>query len=227
MSELLLSSDVLFTLGLTLRTSAIAVVLHLTLGSAIAFYLARPGCRMRWLADTLVTLPLIFPPIATGFLLLLLLGRFSPIGHQLSEMLGLHLVFSETGIVLAAFVAGLPLMVKPLQSALSSQRLAELKAASATLGVGPGMTLIRITLPLVKGPLLVGTMLALGRSLGEVGITLMLGGNITGRTNTLSLEIYNAVFNSDYQRAMLLCAVLAVISLTLFTGVRRFGGATL
>lgn len=89
------------------------------------------------------------------------------------------------------------------------------------------MTLIRITLPLVKGPLLVGTMLALGRSLGEVGITLMLGGNITGRTNTLSLEIYNAVFNSDYQRAMLLCAVLAVISLTLFTGVRRFGGATL
>lgn len=227
MRELLLSPDVIFTLGLTLRTCALALLLHLTLGSVIALYLSRPSGRLRWLADTLVTLPLIFPPIATGFLLLLLLGQFSPVGRQLAETFGMRLVFSETAIVLAAFVAGLPLMVKPLQTALSSQRLAELKAASATLGASPAMTLLRITLPLVKGPLLVGAMLALGRSLGEVGITLMLGGNIVGRTNTLSLEIYNSVFSGDYERAMLLCAVLAAISLTLFSGVRRFGGAAL
>lgn len=178
-------------------------------------------CKGAWVAllDFLVTLPLVFPPIATGFLLLLLLGRRSPIGVWLKNGLNLEVIFNFPGIVLAACIAGLPLICKQVQAAVrkDSNRLIE---KAQVLGKGPFTIFFRVTLPSLRKSIAIGLSLAFARVLGEVGITLMLGGNIVGRTNTISLEVYNAVFTGEYDRALVLVALLGSISLVLLLGSR-------
>ena len=164
-----------------------------------------------------MTLPLVFPPIATGFVLLMLMGRDGPLGG----LTGGGLVFSFAGVVLAAFVAGLPLMVKPVQAALSGD-LAKLAEASAVLGKTETQTFFLVLLPNIKRSVAAGTLLSAGRSLGEVGITLMLGGNVIGKTNTLSLEIYNAVFNGEFDRALVLSLLIGTASAVLFIAMKRW-----
>ena len=169
--------------------------------------------------DFVVTLPLVFPPIATGFLLLMLLGRRSFLGGLLSRVAGVEIIFSFWGVALASCVAGLPLVVKPVQAALRREtgRLVE---TSYMLGKSPWTTFLRVVLPNIRKSVMVGLFLGMARSLGEVGVTLMLGGNIVGKTNTVSLEIYNSVFTGEYERAFALVIVLGVVSLGLVTATR-------
>ena len=171
---------------------------------------------MRSVTDFLVTLPLVFPPIATGFILLMLLGRAGPVGR----FLPVDVIFSLPGVILASFVAGLPLMVKPVEAALRGdvKRLAEI---SHVLGKNRWQTFWLVLLPNIRRNVAAGWFLALGRSLGEVGITLMLGGNIIGKTNTLSLEIYNAVFSGEFERALVLSAIIGVFSLSIFIALKK------
>ncbi|WP_461208533.1 molybdate ABC transporter permease subunit [Desulfocurvus sp. DL9XJH121] len=201
---------------LTAKVLAASGALHLLSGLVLGYYLNGPKTLLRGFVDFLVTLPLVFPPIATGFALLLLLGRNGPLGG----MLGLDMVFSFSGVVLAAYVAGLPLMVKPLQAALAGNA-AHLAEAAYVLGKSPLQTYVLVLLPTVRRNLAAGWFLALGRSLGEVGITLMLGGDILGKTNTLSLEIYNAVFSGELDRALVLSGIIAVVSLGIYLALRR------
>lgn len=207
-------------LWLTARVAAGTLLLHLVAGLALGYALARRGWRGRGLLDIAVTLPLIFPPMATGFLLLMLLGRRSPVGGALHAWFDLDIVFSVWGLLLAAFVAGLPLVVKPVQAGFEgvAGRLAE---AARTLGKNELEIFFRILLPNIRPAIVAGLVLGLGRALGEVGITLMLGGNIAGRTVTASLEIYNAVLSGEFERAGALSLILGSVSVGLFLILRQ------
>lgn len=214
--------DVLQALRLTAEVALATAALQLVVGLALGYALSRPCWPGRRLVDTLVTLPLVFPPVATGFLLLMLLGRRGPLGAWLGEHWAVEVVFSFSGVLVAALVAGLPLVVKPVQSALESVS-ARLGEAARVLGKGELEIFLRVLLPNIRGALVAGLVLGLGRSLGEVGITLMLGGNVAGRTATVSLEIFNAVSGGEFERAAVLSLLLGLVSLGLFAVLRRLG----
>jgi molybdate transport system permease protein len=222
---LLTDENTLGPLLLSLRVALVSLPLFTVCGLLLGYLLARRRNRFTAVLDFFISLPLVFPPIATGFLLLLALGRRSPIGQALQAALGLELIFSFWGVALASFIAGLPLAVKPVQAAIRNDTLRLIDAAYV-LGKSPLVTFYRVVLPNIKGGLLTGVFLAFARSLGEVGVTLMLGGNIVGKTNTVSLEIYNAVFTGEYERALLLTAILGCVSLGMLWAVRRYGGLT-
>ena len=208
------------TLWLTFKVAFATLLLHFFAGLGLGYALSRRAWRGRDLLDIFVTLPLVFPPMATGFLLLMLLGRRGPIGAPLAAWFGIEIVFSFWGLLLAAFIAGLPLVVKPIQAGFEgvAKRLAE---AARTLGKTELEIFVFVLLPNIRNALAAGLVLGLGRALGEVGITLMLGGNITGRTVTASLDIYNAVVSGDFERAGMLSIVLGVITVALFWLLRR------
>lgn len=182
---------------------------------ALEFGLRRPA----WL-DILVTLPIAFPPVVIGFGLLWLLGRQGLLGPWLAR-LGVDFVFSFAGLWLAAFIAGLPLAVKNLQTALQAQGR-DLHETALDLGCRPLAAYWRVHLPIARAALASGVLLALARCMGEVGISLMLGGNILGRTETLSLAIFNAVSGGDYRQAAMLSLCLGAFCLLLFGLVRCF-----
>jgi molybdate transport system permease protein len=223
LTALLADAATRHTLWLTAKVAIAAVALHAGFGLGLGYLLAQPNWRGRNVLDIAVTLPLVFPPMATGFLLLMLLmllGRRGPLGGPLQQWFGIELVFSFWGLLLAAFVSGLPLVVKPIQAAFENlpKRLAE---AARTLGKTELEIFLFVLLPNIRSAVAAGLVLALGRALGEVGITLMLGGNIAGRTVTASLEIYNAVLNGDFERAGLLSAILGGVTVVLFSILRR------
>ena len=199
---------------LSVKTISVSALLYLILGVPIAYLLSKEKLRLKWLLDTVVTMPLIFPPIAVGFFLLLLLGRDGYLGGFLYQF-DISLIFSFWGLVIASFVAGLPLMVKPLQSAIESFPK-DIKEASYISGKSGVRTFLFIVLPTIKNSLFVALLIATARALGEVGITLMLGGNIIGKTDTVSLAIYNAVFDGEYDLAMALSGILVGVSLLFF-----------
>ncbi len=206
---------------LSLQVAGVVLVLFLVTGIALGYALSQPF-PLRGLLDALVSLPLVFPPIAIGFFLLMLCGRHGAIGGPLHEWLGWDLVFSFPALVLAAFIAGLPLVVKPIQSAIEGQAR-ELIEVSCTLGKGRWETLFLVVIPVIRRHIAAGLTLGVGRSFGEVGITLMLGGNILGSTETLSLAIYNRVLDGDFDCATRLSVLLGVLSLSLFMLLRRLG----
>lgn len=208
------------SLLVSLQVAVATLACHLAAGLVLGWALAQPRWRGREALEILVTLPLIFPPMATGFLLLMLLGKRGPLGGPLYEWFGIEIVFSFSGLLIAAIVAGLPLVVKPVQAGFEgvAARFAE---AARTLGKTELEIVLQVLLPNIRGALAAGLVLGLGRALGEVGITLMLGGNIQGRTVTASLDIYNAVLSGEFQRAAILSAILGGITIVLFVLLRR------
>ncbi|VUZ25658.1 Sulfate transport system permease protein CysW [uncultured Comamonas sp.] len=209
-------------LSLTFGVVAWSMGLQLVLGTALGWLLARRRFPGHGLLDALVTLPLVFPPIVLGYFLLMLLGRQGWVTQWLPPLLQPEIVFTRTGLVVAAFVAGLPLMVKPAQAAFAGipQRLRE---AAALLGHRPWSVFWHIDVPLARRGVAAGLVLAGGRALGEVGLSLMLGGNIAGRTETLSLAIYNHVMDGNLACANTLSLLLAGIAVLAFFVLRRWG----
>ena len=211
--------DVSFSVLLTLRVCVACLALH----ALTAIPLARMGMSkqpyLRRVVNFAITLPLVFPPMALGFLLLMFFGRNGWGGVALQQALGLSFVFSQGGIILAAWLAGLPLVIKPVQTALGNPELLRFEQAARVCGASPRSCFFLVTLPLIRHGLGAGLLLGITRAMGEVGISLMLGGNIAGRTNTLSLEVFNAVSTGEFRRAAMLCAILAIISLLLYLGI--------
>jgi molybdate transport system permease protein len=205
---------------LSAKIALVTFVLQLLLGTGLGWALSKPGWPGRGLVDILVTLPLVLPPLALGFFLLLLFGRRSVFGGWLEATFGVSLVFSVEGVLLSSVIVGLPLVVKPIEAAIGSVSRS-LGEASRTLGRNEWDTFRLVILPNIRGSIIAGMVLATARSLGEVGITLMLGGNIMGKTNTMSLEIYNAVFNGEYSRAVALSALLGLGSIAVLLVLRR------
>ena len=193
---------------------SVSFVAFVLVGVPLAYLLSIKKLKLRWLLDSLVTLPLIFPPIAVGFFLLLILGKNSFIGGLFAR-LDISFIFTFYGLVIAGFISGLPLMVKPLQSAIEAFPKS-IKEASYLSGKGSFFTLIFVILPVIKKSLLACLIIASARAMGEVGITLMLGGNIIGKTDTISLAIYNAVFDGEHDLALVLSGVLVLLSLIFF-----------
>ncbi|WP_321400616.1 ABC transporter permease subunit [Maridesulfovibrio sp.] len=220
-AAILSDSSTLTPLALSAKVMAVAGVLQLTAGVPLAFWLSRSKGMFHNFVDTAVTLPLVFPPVATGFVLLFLLGRRGPA----ADLFGDSIIFCFPGLVVAAFIAGLPLLVKPVQAALKSAEAAKLHEVAAVLGKSETTIFLKVLLPCARRAIIAGTLLALARSIGEVGMTLMLGGNVIGRTNTLSLEIYNAVFNGEFERAAVLSSIIGIASITMFTALKKFSDA--
>ncbi|WP_103599874.1 molybdate ABC transporter permease subunit [Campylobacter concisus] len=185
--------------------------LLIVFGLALAYYLAFGKAKFKAILEMIVTFPLIFPPIATGFLLLYLLGKNGIVGKALN----LEIIFSFKALVLAAFIASLPLFVKPVASALGSLSKS-LSEAAYSLGKDKFQTAIFVLFPCVAKSVAAAFILAISRGLGEVGITLILGGNIIGKTDTISLAIYNAVYDGKSDETLILSLVLVVLSFILF-----------
>jgi molybdate transport system permease protein len=201
-------------LFLSFNTVGASFVFFVLIGIPLAFLLAKDNLAHKWLYEALVTLPLIFPPIAIGFLLLLLLGRNGWLGSYFHQI-NVNFIFDFKGLVIAGFISGLPLLVRPLQAAIELFPKA-IREAAYVSGKNSVQTFIYVVLPSIQPTVIAALLVASARALGEVGITLMLGGNIVGKTDTMSLAIYNAVFDGDYNLALILCAFLIVISIGIF-----------
>jgi molybdate transport system permease protein len=179
---------------------------------ALAYALARGRFPGRSVLDAVIHLPLVIPPVATGFALLVLFGREGPLGIAL-DRIGVVLPFHWTGAALAAAVMALPLMVRPIRQAVEAID-PELEEAARSLGAGRLMRLARITLPLAAPGLIAGAILGFARALGEFGATITFAAAIPGETLTLPSDIYQATQQPGADaRALTLCAISAVIAL--------------
>jgi len=179
-------------LALTLRTAALSTLLIVPPALAIAWLLARRRWRGKSLVETLVALPLVMPPVATGLILLQLLGRRGPIGGWLHATLGIDVVFTWRAVVAAMMVMSFPLLVRAARVAFEEVNPRYEQIAS-TLGATNTRVFATITLPLAARGIVSGMLLAFARAIGEFGATILVAGNIPGRTTTLSLAIYNYV----------------------------------
>jgi molybdate transport system permease protein len=198
---------VLFTVGVAVA----ATLLNLAPGIAVAWVLSRQGWRGRAALETLVTLPLVLPPTAVGLALLLLFGRSGPLGRPLYERLGIDVAFTWRGVVLASAVVAFPLLVRSARSAFEEVD-PRLPAVARTLGHGPIRAFFAVELPLAWRGVLAGTVLAFARALGEFGATILVAGNIPGRTQTLALALYQRVQIGRDREALTLAAVSALLA---------------
>jgi len=200
-------------LQLSLWVSGWAVVTSLPLGIFMAWVLARLNFPGKNLLDGLVHLPLVLPPVVTGYLLLVLLGRNGLIGAALYKYLGIVLAFNWKGAVLAAALMSLPLLVRAVRLSLESVDRG-LESAARTLGAGPLRVFFTVTLPLMVPGIIAGLILAFARSLGEFGATITFVSNIRGQTQTLPLALYTLTQVPDGEiGAMRLCLLSVLIAM--------------
>ena len=194
----------------TVATAALATVLMVPPGLLLAWALARGRFRGRVLLETLVSLPLVMPPVATGLILLMLCAPFGPIGRVLARA-GIELVFTWKAVVLAMAVMGLPLFVRTARAGIE-QVDRRYEAAAATLGAGPLRVFVTITLPLAAPAVIAGSVLGFARALGEFGATIMIAGSIPGATRTLAVAIYSFAETGRDREAAALVAISAGIA---------------
>ena len=200
--------DIWQPLLLSLKVALWATGLNLLLGVAVAFGLSRWRSRWRELVDSLLTLPLVLPPTVMGYYLLVLLGRRGVLGAWL-ETMDLSPVFTWQGAVIASTLAAFPLIQKAARAAFENVDT-QLESAARVLGLSEWAVFFRISLPLAAKGITAGALLAFARALGEFGATLMIAGNLPGRTQTLSIAIYSAIQAGDDAGANVLVAVASV-----------------
>jgi molybdate transport system permease protein len=186
---LALTPEEITAIKLSLRVATLAMAASLPFGIAIAWVLARTRFYGRPLLNALVLLPLVLPPVVTGYVLLLLFGRQGPIGHFLDEHFGIVLAFRWTGAALACAIMGFPLMVRAMQISLEAVDR-RVEQAAATLGANPLFVFFTVTLPLILPGVIAGAILSFARAMGEFGATITFVSNIPGETQTLPTLIY-------------------------------------
>jgi molybdate transport system permease protein len=206
-----IGADDLTAIALSLRVAAVAVAVELPLAVLAAYALSRGRLAGRVALETAVTLPLVLPPVATGYLLLVLFGRAGPIGALLAHA-GIVLAFRWTGAALAAAVMSFPLMVRPMRLAMEAIE-PEVDEAALTLGAPPLVRFFRLTLPLAAPGLVAGVVLGFARALGEFGATVTFVGAIPGETLTLPTAIYQATQSPGQEgEALTLCLISASLA---------------
>lgn len=179
-------------MALSLRVAAISTVVALPFGIIIAMLLARGSFWGKSLLDAVVHLPLVLPPVVTGYLLLISLGRKAPLGALLADHFGIVFSFRWTGAALACGVMAFPLLVRAIRLSIEAIDR-KLEDAAATLGANRGWTFMTVTLPLALPGIIAGMMLAFARALGEFGATITFVSNIPGETQTISAAIYSLI----------------------------------
>jgi molybdate transport system permease protein len=212
-----MSGEEIQILALTLRTAALSTLLILPPALGMAWLLARFRWRGKSIVETLVALPLVMPPVATGLILLQLLGRRGPIGGWLHDTFGLDVVFTWRAVVAAMMVMSFPLLVRAARVAFEEVN-PRLEQMARTLGAGDARVFLTITLPLAMRGIISGMLLAFARAIGEFGATILVAGNIPGRTSTLSLAIYNLVqLGRDGEAFRLLGIAVAIAFIAVWT----------
>jgi len=201
----------LMPLWISLKTTLVSTAIVFFLGIAAARLVMQLPARARGILDALFTLPLILPPTVLGFFLLLLLGNSSPLGQMLKG-LGVNLIFSWTATVISGTVVAFPLMYRTARGAFEQVDRAVIDAAR-TLGLAKRTIFMKILLPLSMPGLMAGTVLSFSRTLGEFGATLMIAGNIPGKTQTLPIAIFFAVESGDMKAALTWVGLIMLISL--------------
>lgn len=220
-----MSPESLDALLLSVRVALAATLLDALVGIPLAYLLARRRFRGRGLVDLAVTLPLVLPPTVTGYYLIVLLGRRGWLGGPLYALTGWSLAFTWYAAVVAAAVMALPLLVRTARAAIESVE-PDLERAARTLGRSEWQTAVEVTLPLARNGILAGLVLAFARALGEFGATLMLAGNIPGKTTTVPLAIYTAVQTGESAEVLLLVGALTTVSCLVIFLATRLGSRT-
>jgi molybdate transport system permease protein len=203
-----MSSEAIVPLLLTLKVASLATILASIVGIGLGKLLGRRHTFTRDVAESLLTLPLVLPPTVLGYYLLVVLGHNGIVGAWMMRWFGVSLIFTWQGAVIAAAVAAFPLILRAARASFSDVD-AQLENAARSLGASETEVFFRVTLPLAWRGILAGALLAFARAMGEFGATLMVAGSLPGRTQTLSLAIYDAVMAGDDARA----ASMVIISL--------------
>ena len=211
---------------LTLQVAAVAVLGGLPLAIVAGWVLAKRDFPGKFMVETLISLPLVMPPVVTGYLLLIIFGRRGLLGGLLEEFFGLRFIFDWKGAALAAAVVGFPLLVRPIRQAFEAID-DQLIGAARTLGAKPLDAFWSVTLPLARPGVLSGCVLGFARSMVEFGATIMIAGNIPGETRTLTLHIYSLLESPDgleqSYRLVLVSIVIAALALAASEYLARYG----
>lgn len=210
---------------LTLRVSGIALLFVVPLAVLVAYVLARTRFPGHGLLNALIHLPLVLPPVVTGFVLLLFFGPRGPGGQFLQDVFGISLAFNWKGAAVAAGVMAFPLVVRPIRQAFESADR-KLEEAAGSLGAGRVLTFLLITLPLALPGIIGGAILGFAKAMGEFGATITFVSNIPGETRTLSLALYTATQSPDGDvmglRLTVIAVILAILAIVLSEGLMRW-----
>ena len=215
----------MMALWITLQLAGITTVILLIIGTPLAWWLARSQFRLKVLVEAVVALPLVLPPTVLGFYLLISLGPQGPVGGLMQALGGRSLAFTFTGLVIGSVIYSLPFVVQPLQTAFSAIGRRPMEVA-ATLRASPLDRFFTIAVPLARPGYLTAAVLGFAHTVGEFGVVLMIGGNIPGETQVLSIAIYDHVEALEYAQAHWLAGGLLLLSFLLlvlvYTVNRRF-----
>ncbi len=207
-------------LQLSLKVASWATAIDLVLGIAAGWALARYRFVGRDVLDSLLLLPMVLPPTVLGYYLLVLIGRRGPIGGWLQSQFGINLIFTWQGAVIAASIVSFPFVCKSARAAFEEVQ-PQFQQAARVLGLGETAVFFRVTLPLAWRGILAGALLAFARALGEFGATLMVAGSIPGRTQTLSIAVYEAVQAGQDDLANRLVLVISVVAVVVLVAAGR------
>ena len=206
-------------LWISVQVAVLATVCSVILGTALAYGVMKLK-KLRPLADAVLTLPLVLPPTVGGFFLLILLGKNSVIGQFFNEI-GLPFIFTMRGAVAAAFVVSFPLMYRSARGAME-QMDRQLLYAARTLGANEGKIFFRVILPNCRSGIFAGTILAFARAMGEFGATIVLAGNIPGKTQTMALAVYTAVQGGNREEAFQWAVIIVLMSAAAILAINYF-----
>lgn len=211
---------------LTFRLALVTTILLLVVAIPLANWLAFGRSRLKPVIETLVSMPLVLPPTVLGFYFLLAFSPNNAFGTWLNEWLGIRLVFSFTGLVLASMIYSLPFMVHPIRSGLAATA-PSLRESSYLMGKSKWTTLFRVLLPNIRPSLLSAIVLAFAHTVGEFGVVLMIGGNIPGKTRVASIAIYEEVEVMNYEAANFYSIILFAITFVILLLVYMINGGYL
>jgi molybdate transport system permease protein len=204
-------------LWLSLRLSLVTTGILLLIALPLAYWLAYTRCRLKVVAEAIVSLPMVLPPTVLGFYLLVAFSPSHTFGKFLDQYLNIRLVFTFSGLVVASLFYSLPFMVNPILSGFNSLPPA-LKEASHTLGKSTFTTLVKVLLPNIRPSLLTGIVLSFAHTIGEFGVVMMIGGNIPGQTRVASMAIYDTM-QFDHRTANLYSLILLLVSFSILLSV--------
>jgi molybdate transport system permease protein len=207
-------------LWLSLKITACATALVAVTGIGLGYLLARREFPGRELVDAIASAPIVMPPTVLGYYLLVMVGRNSPIGRTWEAVFGSPLVFSWQGAVLAASVASFPFCLRSVRAAVEAVDR-RYEDVGRVMGLPAWRVAVQITLPLARRGIMAGVALAFARALGDFGTTVMVAGNIPGRTQTMPIAVYDAVQAFEYDRAGTLAMVLLAVAVLVLIAVRR------
>ncbi|MEO8937404.1 MAG: molybdate ABC transporter permease subunit [Burkholderiaceae bacterium] len=219
-----MDASVWITIALTLKVALCATAINLVLGVAVGWLLARKRFAGREFVDAVLTLPLVLPPTVLGYYLLVLIGKRGWLGGWLQQSFGINLIFTWQGAVIAATLVSFPLVLRSARGAFEAVD-PQLENAARVLGLGEWAVFARVTVPMAWSGILAGTLLVFARSLGEFGATLMVAGSIPGRTQTLSMAVYEAVQAGQDEQANFLVVITSIVCVTVLLAAGRLAPA--